>query len=214
MVLLGALKTIIFVAILALIIGFLIFDSKILKVLVNKVNTLETKDEVYDQDISTSNKIYTYKLTSTNNYKIQDNIRKSRVGSYLVIKEVKKDKKSYLSVQCNGREIGIVTKKYLETVAPDFLKGEKYEFILSKIESINDHYYAYMKLYKSETLTENQIFDRSEILKNIDYRVGDKVYSKEYGEGVVIEIKMHSVVVKFKKDIKFINDYKSLKLIK
>jgi len=214
MIILSMIKTVIFVALAALILGFLIFDSKILKMLVTKVNTLETRDELYDNDIPTSNKIFTYKLTNTNNYKRQDNIKKSKVGSYLIIKEVKKDSKSYLSVQCNGKELGVITKKYLDTVAPDVFKGVKYEVRLSKIECINDHYYAYIKLYKCETLTENQFFDRSEILNQIDYRVGDEVNSKEFGRGVVIEIKMHSVVVKFKQGIKVINDYKSLKLVK
>lgn len=214
MVMLSAVKTVIFVVILAVILGFLVFDSKVLKLLVKKVGELETKEELYDSDIPTSNKIYTYKLTGTNNYKRQDNIRKSRIGSFLVIKEVKKDKQTYLSVQCNDREIGVITKKYLETVAPDFLKGTRYEFRLAKIECINEHYYAYIKLYKSETTAENQIFDKSAILKQIDYRVGDEVLSKEYGRGVVIEIRMHSVAVKFKEGIKVISDYKSLKLVK
>jgi hypothetical protein len=214
MVFLSAGKTIIFILILLIILGFLIFDSTILKSLVRKVNAIETRSELYDDDIPTSNKIFTYKLTQTNNYKRQDNIKKARVGSFLVIKEVKKDRQSYLSVQCNDKEIGVITKKYLETVAPDFLEGVKYEFRLSKIEIVNEHYYAYIKLYKSDATADDQFFDKSAILKQIDYRVGDEVMSKEFGKGVVVEIRMHSVVVKFEKGIKIINDYKSLKLIK
>ena len=211
---LSMVSTIIFIILATLILGFLIFDSRILKALITKVNTLETKDEIYDDDIPTSNKIFTYKLTGTNNYKRQDNIRKSKVGTPLVIKEVKKDKSTYLSVQCKDKEIGVVTKKFLETVVPDIFKGAKYEVILSKIECINDHYYAYIKIYKAEVTSENQFFDRSNILKQIDYRVGDQVMSKEFGKGVVLEIKMNSVVVKFKAGMKVISDYKSLKLIK
>ena len=207
-------KTVIAIILLVVILGFLVFDSKVLKALVAKVNTIETKSELYDADIATSNKIYTYKLTGTNNYKRQDNIKKARVGSFLVIKEVKKNKQTYLSVQCNDKELGVITKKYLETVAADAFDGVRYEFRLSKVECVNDQYYAYIKLYKAETLAENQFFDRSDILRQIDYRVGDQVVSKEFGKGLVVEIKMNSVVVKFKDGIKVINDYKSLKLTK
>lgn len=207
-------RTIVFIVILLVILGFLIFDSTILKTLVKKVNTIETRTELYDSDIPTSNKIFTYKLTQTNNYKRQDAIKKARVGSFLVVKEVKKDKQTYLSVQCNDKELGVITKKYLETVAPDALEGVKYEFRLAKVECVNEHYYAYIKLYKSEVTADDQFFDKSSILKQIDYRVGDEVMSKEYGKGVVIEIRMHSVVVKFSKGIKIVNDYKSLKMIK
>ena len=211
---LSTFSTILFVIFAVLVLCFLTFDSKILKALINKVNTLETKDEIYDDDIPTSNKIFTYKLTGTNNYKRQDNIRKSKVGTPLVIKEVKKDKTTYLSVQCKEKEIGVITKKFLETVVPDIFQGARYEVLLSKIECISDHYYAYIKIYKSETTMENQFFDRSNILKQIDYRVGDQVISKEFGKGIVLEIKMNSVVVKFKAGMKVVSDYKSLKLIK
>lgn len=199
--------TIIFIILVILVILFFLFQDKILSFIYNKVKKDNSVKELEDKDIMTPYKIFSYKLGGTSTKEKQEIINGLTLRSELEIRKVMKDNKVSYALFYKNKEVGFISYSFIKQNFNDIFKGIKYHFVVSKIETIRKKKNVYIKIWREDTSG----FDLSSILKQIDYRIGDRVIHSDLGEGIVQEIRMNSVVVKFKK-VYEIKDLKSLKL--
>lgn len=199
--------TIIFIILVVLVILFFLFQDKILSFIYNKVKKDNSVKELEDKDIITPYKVFSYKLGGTSTKEKQEIISGLTLRSELEIRKVMKDNKVSYALFYKNKEVGFISYSFIKQNFNDIFKGIKYHFVVSKIETIRKKKNVYIKIWREDTSG----FDLSSILKQIDYRIGDRVIHSDLGEGIVQEIRMNSVVVKFKK-VYEIKDLKSLKL--
>ncbi len=198
---------ILFIIFVILIISFFLFQDKILSFIYNKVKKDNSVKELEDKDIMTPYKVFSYKLGGTTTKDKQEIIDTLSLRTELEIRKVMKDNKVSYALYHKNKEIGFISYSFIKQNFNDIFKGIKYHFVISKIETIRKKKNVYIKIWRENTSG----FDLTSILKQIDYRIGDKVVHSDLGEGIVQEIRMNSVVVKFKK-VYEIKDLKSLKL--
>lgn len=197
--------TILFIVCIVLVVLFLIYQKKILSFIYNKVKNDNTVKELQDKDILTPHKVYSYKLGGVKD--LQEVIEKLSLRTPLEIRKVMNEGKTSYALFYKGKAVGYIAYSFIKQNFNDIFKGVRYNFVISKIEVFRKKKYPYIKIWKEDTSG----FDLSNILKRIDYRIGDFVEHASYGTGVVQEIRMNSVIVKFKQLME-IKDLKSLKL--
>jgi len=204
---LGIVSSILFFTFVVLIILFVVFQKNILSFPYKKVKDSNTVKELSDKDILTPHKIYSYKLGGVTFKERQEVIDKLALRTPLEIRKVVHNEKTSYAICYKGKEIGYIAYSFIKQNFNDIFKGTRYHFVLSKIELFRKKKYPYIKIWKEDTSG----FDLTSILKKIDYRIGDRVFHSQYGFGIVKEIRMNSVIVKFDKLLE-IKDYQNLKL--